>query len=205
MKADLHKLWDIFAPNEKRKAVGLLFMAVLMAGAETLGVLSVMPFLSVLSKPSVIHEHPILSKMFSDLRFENSIEFLLGLGALSIVVIACSAAFKTLTVHLINRFTHLLRHSISARLLSCYLRQPYEFFLGRNTSQLARNVLSEADQLLFHLIQPLSQLMAQGVVVLAMVALIFWYDQVAALAIVSSVGVLYLVIYRLVRSRLARI
>src|SRR5690606_16551416 len=122
-----------------------------------------------------------------------------------ISVIVGAAAFKTITLHLINRFVHLLRHSISARLLSCYLRQPYEFFLERNTSQLGRNVLSEVDQLLFHLVQPLSQLVAQGTVVVAMVALVFWYDKLTALAVVAIVGSLYLSIYRLARKRLARI
>jgi len=61
------------------------------------------------------------------------------------------------------------------------------------------------DQLLFHLVQPLSQLVAQGTVVVAMVALVFWYDQVTALAIVTTVGTVYVTIYQLARKRLARI
>lgn len=205
MKADLQKLWNIFTAEEKRKATWLLLLAVLMAGVETLGVLSVMPFLSVLGRPGVIHEHPMLREAYSRLGFGRDSEFLLGLGALSILVIVGAAVFKTVTLHLINRFVHLLRHSISARLLGCYLRQPYEFFLERNTSQLGRNVLSEVDQLLFHVVQPLSQLIAQGTVVVAMVALVFWYDQMTAIAIIITVGTVYLTIYRLARKRLARI
>lgn len=205
MKADLQKLWSIFTAREKHKAGVLLLMAAAMAGVETLGVLSVMPFLSVLGRPSVIHEHSLLQAAYSNMEFGSDAEFLLALGALSILVIIGAAIFKTITLHLVNRFVHLLRHSISARLLGCYLRQPYHFFLERNTSQLGRNVLSEVDQLLFHLVQPLSQLVAQGAVVAAMVALVFWYDQLTALAIVVTVGTLYLGIYRLARKRLARI
>jgi ABC-type multidrug transport system fused ATPase/permease subunit len=66
-------------------------------------------------------------------------------------------------------------------------------------------VLSEVDQLVFDLIQPLSQLLAQGMVLLAMALLIFWYDPLMAACIVAILGVLYGAIYSAVHKRLARI
>lgn len=205
MLADLGKIWSIFTPTEKREAAWMLVLAVMMAGAETLGVLSVMPFLSVLGRPEVIQENSILHALYARLGFHDSRDFLFAVGLASIAVIIGAATFKTITLYLINRFVHFLRHSLSARLLSRYLNQPYEFFLTHNSSRLSQNVLSEVDQLLFSLIQPLSQLLAQGAVVIAMTALILWYDPMTALAIVISVGSLYSTIYTLVRKRLARI
>jgi ABC-type multidrug transport system fused ATPase/permease subunit len=98
-----------------------------------------------------------------------------------------------------------LRHAISSRLLSRYLHQPYEFFLGRNPSTLGKNVLSEVDQLLFNLVQPLSQLLAQGCVVVAMTLLIFFYDPLTAACIIAVLGLLYGAIYGSVRKRLGTI
>ncbi|HET6586961.1 MAG TPA: ABC transporter ATP-binding protein [Oleiagrimonas sp.] len=205
MIADLKKIWAIFTPSERRKAVVMLVLIVLMAVAETGGVLSIMPFLSVLGRPAVIHENAILQSVYTWFGFRTNRDFMIALGLASIATVIGASVFKTITLHLINRFIHLLRHSISAQLLSRYLHQPYEFFLARNTSQLSRNVLSEVDQLLFNLIQPLSQLLAQGTVVLAMVALVFWYNALTAVIIVATVGLLYVAIYGLVRKRLARI
>src|SRR5690606_15949702 len=68
-----------------------------------------------------------------------------------------------------------------------------------------KNILSEVDQLIFDLIQPLSQLIAQGLVVLAMVLLIVAYDPKMAIAIVLAVSMLYGLIYWLVRNRLAHV
>lgn len=59
---------------------------------------------------------------------------MLGLGTMAIVI--TSSAFKTVTLHLVSRFVHMLRHSISTRLLERYLGQPYAFFLTRNPSVL---------------------------------------------------------------------
>jgi len=199
------KIWALFTPTEKRKAIWVLLLVVLMAAAETLGVISIMPFLSVLGRPAIIHENHILQAIYETLDFQGSRDFILVLGLFSIFVVVASSAFKTVTQHILNRFVHLQRHALSSRLLSRYLHQPYEFFLTHNPSVLAKNVLSEVDQLVFDLIQPISQMLAQGAVVLAMALLIFSYDPWMAACIVATLGLLYAIIYSLVRKRLARI
>ncbi len=181
-----------------------LVLVVLMAVAETVGVLSIMPFLSVLGRPETIHENPWLEQIYSGLGFTDTRNFIVTLGIFSIAVVLISSAFKTVTLHILNRFVHFLRHSISSRLLARYLRQPYAFFLDRNSADLSKNILSETDQLMFNLVQPLAQMMAQGAVILAMCLLIVCYDPWMALAIVLAVTVLYAAIYGLVRKRLAR-
>ncbi|MFV0278275.1 MAG: ABC transporter transmembrane domain-containing protein, partial [Parahaliea sp.] len=198
----MKKLWYILLPAERRKVLGMLVMVVLMAVAETVGVISITPFLSVLGRPDIIRENPALMAAYNTLGFAGSRDFTIALGLLSIVLVIASSVFKTVTLHLVNRFVHLLRHSLSARLLSLYLHQPYEFFLDRNPAILSKNVLSEVDQLLFDLVQPLSQLVAQGVVVVAMTLVVFLYDPLMAICIVGVLGLLYGIIYGLVRKRL---
>lgn len=183
----------------------MLLLVVLMAAMEMLGVISIMPFLSVLGRPAIIQEHPALQAVYSRLGFQDNRDFILALGAASIVLVIASSAFKTVTLHMLNRFVHLQRHSLSSRLLSRYLHQPYEFFLVSNPSVLAKNVLSEVDQLMFDVVQPMAQLLAQGSVVLAMALLIFCYDPTMAVCVVAVLGMLYGTVYGLARKRLARI
>ncbi len=205
MPHDLKKIWMTLAPAERRKSLGMLALIVLMALAETIGVVSIMPFLAVLGRPAVIHENAALAAAYQKLGFHDTRGFIFALGIASIVLVVVSSAFKTITLHIVNRFAQMQRHSLSTRLLAVYLRQPYEFFLARNPSTLSKNVLSEVDQLVFQLLQPLSQLIAQGVVVLAMTALIVCYDPRMAMVLVLIVLVLYGSIYLLARKRLARI
>lgn len=205
MTADLTKIWTILTPAERRRSFWMLLLVVLMAGAETLGVLSLLPFLSVLARPEVVGENQFLATIYTRLNFQDSRSFIFALGVASMVLVIGSSAFKTITLHLLNRFAHFLRHSISARLLSRYLHQPYEYFLVHNPAILSRNVLSEVDLLLNHLIRPLSQVIAQGAVMLAMVILILAYDPLTALGVVAVFGLLYGGIYILVRRRLVHI
>ncbi|WP_431777652.1 hypothetical protein [Ottowia caeni] len=124
----LKKVWALFLPSEQRKAVWMLLLALLMAIAETVGVVSIMPFLSVLARPSIIQETPWLYAVYIRLGFTEPRSFITVLGLTSIALVIASSAFKTVTQHLLNRFVHLLRHSISSRLMARYLSQPYEFF-----------------------------------------------------------------------------
>src|SRR5690606_33502987 len=164
MKSDLKKIWAILTRYERRRALVMMVLVILMALAEMVGVVSVMPFLSVLARPDIVQENATLAWLYNRFDFDSNQQFITALGLASIALVVGSSAFKTITLHLVNRFTFLLRHSISARLLSGYLHQPYEFFLKYNPSELSRNVLSEIDQLQAGLVSPLSQLIAQGAV-----------------------------------------
>lgn len=202
MNSNFKKTWEILSTQERRKSIVMLVLVVLMALAETAGVVSIMPFLSVLARPDIIHEQPAFQWLYQQFNFTSSGSFITALGLASIALVVGSSAFKTVTLHLVNRFTFLLRHSISARLLSNYLHQPYEFFLKYNPNQLSSNVLSEIDQLQNGLIKPLSQLIAQGAVVLAMMILLLAYNPWIALSAAALIGMLYGAIYFLVRKRL---
>jgi ABC-type multidrug transport system fused ATPase/permease subunit len=158
-----------------------------------------------LGRPAIIQETAPLLWLYQTVGASDERQFIFLLGLTSITLVIGSSLFKAVTLHVLNRFVHLERHSISARLLSRYLQQPYEYFLIHNPSILAKNVLSEVDQLVFDLIQPLSQLIAQGALVVAMATLIFCYDAKTAICIVLTLAILYGAIYSLVRKRLHRI
>src|SRR5690625_4431006 len=205
MISSLKKTWSLFTPAEKRRAVVMLVLIALMALAETGSVVTIMPFLAVLGRPEVVHENHWLELVYTTFGFESTRSFMVALGVFSAVAVIGSSAFKTVTLHLVNRFVHLTRHSISARLLSRYLHQPYEFFLMLNPSELSRIVLSEVDELLFRLMRPLSQLIACGTLLRTVLLRIILYNPLIALPVMTTLALRYGPIYGLVRRRLAHI
>src|SRR5690606_31350778 len=122
MKSDLKKIWAILTRYERRRALVMMVLVILMALAETVGVVSVMPFLSVLARPDIVQENAVLAWVYNRFDFDSNQQFITVLALVSIALVVGSSAFKTITLHLLNRFTFLLRHSISARLLSGYLQ-----------------------------------------------------------------------------------
>ncbi len=201
----LARVWALFTPAEQHQALWMLGLMLLMALAETLGVLSILPFLSVLGEPDPAAQSPWLQWLWHGLGEPSVPHFILLLGLLSIVMVLGSSAFKVLAQHRLNRFIHLERHSLSTRLLERYLAQPYPFFLEHNSATLSKNILSEVDQIVLNLLHPLGQMLTQGCVVLAMLLLILVYDPQMALCILLAVGLLYALLYAVVRQRLGRL
>ena len=54
------KIWFILTKHEKKRAILLLFLMIIMAIFEVLGVGSIMPFLSVLGNQESIHTNKYL-------------------------------------------------------------------------------------------------------------------------------------------------
>ncbi len=199
------KLWQILTRKARRRFVFVLLLALVMTAIETAGVLSIMPFLAVLGNPDLVTEQPQLSVIYERLGFETQVSFVVALGAASAALVLFASLFKSVTIHALNRFAHLQRHEISARLLQTYLQQPYAWFLGRNSADLSKTLLSEVDQLGNNLLLPVIHMAAHGMVILAMFLVLIAIDPLMAIVVASIVGSLYLSVYAVVRVRLARI
>ena len=78
-----------------------------MAMLETLGIASLMPFLAVLSDPSLIQDNLLLSKGFqisSIFLITNEDQFLLLLGIISFLIIIFSSIYKVYTYYKMYQF-----------------------------------------------------------------------------------------------------
>ncbi|WP_326498151.1 ABC transporter ATP-binding protein [Acinetobacter thutiue] len=176
-----------------------------MAVIEAAGVVSIMPFLAVLSNPDSIETNRFLSYFYQLFSSHNPQQFIMYLGLTSLFVVVFSAYFKIITQYTLNRFSSLQRHYFSTRLLNIYLRQNYEFFLQRNSSILSKNILSEVDQLIWTMIIPTLTLISFALVLIAMIGLLLIYNPVMALSTATVLGGFYSIIYWLVRKKLNQI
>ena len=205
MLSSLKQLWQILSPLDKRKVIYVFILVMGMAFIESAGVISIMPFLAVLSNPNVVESNSYLKQLYDFTGAANKQNFILYLGFLSLFVVMCSTVFKIVTQYAVNRFASLQRHYFSTRLLKTYLQQNYEFFIQRNSATLAKNILSEVDQLIWTMILPALTLMSYGVVLLSMVGILLLYDPLMAIATAFVLGLFYASIYMLVRKKLTQI
>ena len=205
MLSSLKQLWQILSPLDKRKVIYVFILVMGMAFIESAGVISIMPFLAVLSNPNVVESNSYLKQLYDFTGTANEQNFILYLGFLSLFVVICSTVFKIVTQYAVNRFASLQRHYFSTRLLKTYLQQNYEFFIQRNSATLAKNILSEVDQLIWTMILPALTLMSYGVVLLSMVGILLLYDPLMAIATAFVLGLFYASIYMLVRKKLTQI
>ncbi|MDE2421515.1 MAG: ATP-binding cassette domain-containing protein [Gammaproteobacteria bacterium] len=205
MFTTLTQLWQILTPLDKRKLLLVLALVMIMAFIEAAGVVSIMPFLAVLSNPSVIESNTLLKKLYYLSSSNTPQQFIMYLGFVSLIIVVFSTCIKVLSQYALNRFSSLQRHYFATRLLKIYLQQTYEFFVQRNSSALITNILSEIDHLIAAMIIPSLNLMSSGVVLLAMIGVLLIYDPIMAISTASVLSGFYLTIYWLVRRKLDQI
>ena len=127
------KILYLLTPHERRHAGLLLLMIFIMALIDMIGVASILPFIAVLTNPSLVETNSILNTMFqfsSIFGVDNNQQFLTLLAVLVFLFLIISIFFRAFTTYVQTRFVQMRDYSISKRLIEAYLRQPYSWFLN---------------------------------------------------------------------------
>lgn len=201
----LKKLLDLLSARERRQMGVLLVMILLMALLDVVGIASIMPFMALLAQPQILETNSLLAALNAKLGFSDVRHFQFFLGLLVFVALIVSIAFKALTSYAQVRFTLMREYSISMRLIEGYLAQPYAWFLGQHSANLGKTILSEVNRIVGGVMMPAVNIVAQGVVVLAILSLLVAVSPQLAFAVGGFLSGVYGLIYVFSRGYLLRI
>lgn len=205
MLYNLNRLWKILTPLDKRKLGVVAVLVIFMTIIESLGVVSIMPFLAVLANPEGIQQNIFLKKIYIFLNAKNTNQFVVFLGVISLFIVIFSAILKIITQYVLNRFSSLQRHYFSSRLLHIYLKQNYSFFIQRNSADLTKILLSDVDQVVWGVLKPLLTILSYGLIVIAMIILLIFYDPLMALSTATVIIAFYSFMFLIVKRIMAKI
>ena len=204
----LYKILYLLSKSERKQAAILLFMILIMAILDTIGVASILPFMAILTNPDLIDTNIFLIAIFNFFKkfgLEDKQQFLIALGFIVFGLLVTSLMFKAITNYFQLRFVHMRDYSIAKRLVEGYLHQPFSWFLNRNSAELGKNILSEVSQVINSCIKPLMELIAKGTVAVALILLLIFTDPMLALIVGSTIGSFYGLIFYFVRNILKKI
>jgi ABC-type bacteriocin/lantibiotic exporter with double-glycine peptidase domain len=202
------KLIFLLSSKEKKQAIWLLLMILIMAALDTIGVASIMPFVAVISNPSLVETNLLLNSFF---KFSNIFgvvtmnDFLFLLGVLVFITLIISLSFKAVTVYFQLRFVRMCEYTISKRLVEGYLNQPYSWFLHRNSADLGKTILSEVSNVVTGGILTMMDFISKSMVAIALLSLLIIVDAKLALTVGLTLSIIYAFITKINRSFLSRI
>ena len=196
------KIKTLFTHDELFR-IGVLFLGMLvMSFLEVLGVASIAPFMGVVTNPAVIHDNQYLSFIYQYFDFTNDKAFIMVTGAMVIFVLVISNGFNAFMMWKMTTFSKMHGHMLSMRLLSTYLNQSYSFFLGRNTADLGKNILTEVTRCVDGAIFPALNALSKIIVSIFLIGFLLFLDVTLALVVSIVLGGSYLLTYKLVRRNL---
>jgi len=195
--------------NHERKRLGLLLIMVTIGALlDMIGVASILPFMAVLTDPSIVETNLILNTMFQTsyiFGVENNEQFLFALGVLVFVTLVVSLIFKAFTFYIQIRFIQMCEYSIAKRLVEGYLKQTYSWFLNRNSAELGKTILSEVGAVIGYGISPFLGFVSKGLIIIAIITLLIVADPKLTLIVGLSLSISYIIIFYFIRNYLKRL
>ena len=198
----------LLTPHERKRAMLLLSMILIMAVLDMIGVASILPFMAVLTNPNLIETNLFLNSLYHAsfiFGVETNQHFMFALGILLFSLLVISLGFKALTIYFQVRFIEMCEYSISKRLVEGYLNQPYSWFITQHSADLGTKILSEAGQISGGGIRPLIEIVAKGTITLALIVLLILADPKLTIIVGLTLSGSYLIIFYIIRKQLNRI
>jgi ATP-binding cassette, subfamily B, bacterial PglK len=201
----LRKLRDLLDRRERRNAVLLLGLMLVMGLVEALGVASIMPFVAVLSNPQLIESNSYLSAVYKGLGFADRSAFLIFLATLAFIVVVGRIALTALTTFATARYSEMRSFSLSTRLLESYLRRPYSWFLNHHSADMGKGILWEVEAVVKGGLVSALNLISQSAIAVFLIALVLVVQPLVALSATVVLGGAYSLIYINLRRYLSKI
>lgn len=197
-------LFSLLTPYQRRRFYVLQILVVIMAFAEIVGIASIVPFMALMGDISLLQGKNIYASLYAATGITDPHNFLFLAGLTVLIALTIGAAISTFTIWRLALFGTKVGAEIADRLYRHYMQQNWLFHANSSSAQLTKQITAESGRVTGQIIQPLLQMNARIVLTLFIVMGIFLYNPwVAITGLVIFTGA-YLVLYKVVRTRLQK-
>lgn len=201
----LKRTYALLSGRERFNFLLLIGLTVLMAILEMAAIGSVSPLLMVMANPEKIQRVAALSWLYAQLGFANSASFMIFLAVVAIAITFTTQCVAAIYTWVQVSYLQRRMYALTLRLVAHYLRQPYVFFLNRNSSDLSKNILVEARRVVSDVLTPLLGLIANVISTIAILLLLLAINLKITLISIAIFGGGYALVYALSRGEVLRL
>lgn len=201
----MQTLWSILLPNQRKAAFVMLALMLVGMVLETLGIGLVIPALTLMTQGDILSPQPDFARIVVEwLGSPTQAQLVMGGMLLLAIVYLVKAVFLAFLAWRQSTFVYGLEASLSQRLFTGYLRQPYTFHLQRNSAQLIQYSVNEVSQLSRGAVHSAMILFAELLVMTGIGVLLLVVEPVGAILVIATLGLTGFAFYKLSKARLMR-
>lgn len=197
----IKKLNVVLSKKQKMRVIILLFMILIGALLETLGISMIVPVVGAILEKDALTDNYIIAAINKILKLDSINEFVLVMIIIMIIVFIVKNLYMLLMYYAQYSFISNNQYRISRDLLKIYLNRPYEFYLNANTADVLRTVYSDSTgvfNLLLQCIQLVTEITVATCIGIAMLVV----DWKMTLLITGLLGSTTMIISRVLKPRL---
>lgn len=189
----------LLTKQERTQFLFLVFLTILVGLFDTLGVASIMPFILLISNPSIVNEPGIMNKTYEFFSFNNLNHFLITLGLIVFFIVIISTITKFICAFYQIKFVQMKEYKLSTKILENYLKQPYAWFLNQNSGNLSKNILAEIEHVISGYMMSLLNLIASTIISLFIFTLLILTNVYVTISSILIIGAFYAIILLVIR------
>lgn len=198
----LRRLWGHINPR-RRMQFGLLLMLMIFASlAEIVSIGVVLPFLSVLTAPEIVFNHPLAQPLVKALGLAKAGDLLAPLT----IVFASAALFaggmRLTLLWAQTRLSHAIGADLSFSIYRRTLYQPYTVHAARNSSEIIAGISRKTNEVVGNTLMPIFTLLSSALVLSAIILALTAIEPVVAFVAFVGFGAIYALVIFVTRKRL---
>ena len=201
MKTDIKKVWQILNRKEQTRLLLVSVLQIFSGIMDMLGVVSVVPFLSVAADQTIIERNEILNLVQNWLGCSSE-NFVIILGLTSIGILIINQIVRLFSGWYGQFVMHQIWWALHKRMFDYYLNQPYSFHIENSSSVLLEKLQIRVNAAVAGVISPIFLLITSFFSILFMVGFLFWNEPKMTFALFAMMGTFYILIYQKIRDRL---
>lgn len=144
MKDIFKKFNKVLNKKQKSRVVVLIFMILIGAVLETLGVSMIYPLIETVMMPEVFEQNAMIVWICNVLGYTSAEQFVTFMLLTLIFVFIFKNLYLLFLYYVQHSFITNSQYRISRDLLKVYLNRPYEFYLNASTGDIMRTVYSDS-------------------------------------------------------------
>jgi ABC-type multidrug transport system fused ATPase/permease subunit len=188
---------DLFPGKDRWLLIGVLGISLVAAFFETVGVASILPFMTLALDPTVLNRSATVQSVMHALSVTTPQGGLVVMGLMIAGVIALGNIASAAQTYVEQRFAAYTEVRLASVLFSGYLNEPYQFHVQRDAPSLLKVLNIDTGETTQAVILPLTHGVSKLAMAVGVIALLIWRAPLVALIVVGMLGLSYGLIYQL--------
>ena len=170
--------------KQKQKMILLVFLMLIGAVLETLGVSMILPVMNVVIEKNAVQNHRYLQVICDifHIGYDDTRTLMIFVMTGLIVIFAVKNIFLFFQQKVQLKFVYTNQFATSRRMMINFMERPYEYHLNADTSVIQRSITSDVNNM-YGLILSLLQLVSEGIVFVCLVAVSLVTDVVMSITV----------------------
>ena len=192
------KMMLLLDKKQKRTMIGIIFLMLIGAILEALGISIIVPVVQVVMDEQVFEKYAYIRAIYEFFGMKSQKQFTIVILAALALVFVIKNIYLYLQQKVLCRFVYTNQFRTSERMMKNYLHKNYEFYLNADTSVVQRTITSDVNNM-YALILNVLQLISEAIVFVVIAIVLIVSDWKMTVAISAMLGLTMLLITKAIK------